>query len=65
MMYFRKMDEPAGEYVSADGLRYSVSMARRIRSAVGINVGYEPFSSLQEALAAWGLVNDEHEGGEV
>ena len=55
MMYFRKIADPAGDYVAADGSRYSVSVARRVRSSAGINIGYEPFHSLQDTLAAWGL----------
>lgn len=55
MMFFRKDMDASGGFVDADGLRWSVSMARRVRSAAGVNVGYVPFASLEEALAAWGL----------
>jgi hypothetical protein len=55
MMFFRKTLDGSGDFVDADGLRWSVSMARRVRSAAGVNVGYVPFASLEEALAAWGL----------
>ena len=47
--------DASGGFVDADRLRWSVSMARRVRSAAGVNVGYVPFASLEEALAAWGL----------
>lgn len=47
--------DASGGFVDADGLRWSVSMARRVRSAAGVNVGYVPFASLEEALAVWGL----------
>lgn len=55
MMYFKKTLDASGDFVDADGLRWSVSMARRVRSAAGVNVGYVPFASLEDALAAWGL----------
>ena len=47
--------DASGGFVDADRLRWSVPMARRVRSAAGVNVGYVPFASLEEALAAWGL----------
>ena len=51
----REMDEN-GEWMDADGQRYSLSVVRRLRNAAGVNVGYEDFDSLEAALAAWGLV---------
>lgn len=50
----REMDEN-GEWMDADGQRYSLSVVRRLRNAAGVNVGYEDFDSLEDALAAWGL----------
>ena len=50
----REMDEN-GEWMDADGQRYSLSVVRRLRNASGVNVGYEEFPSLDAALAAWGL----------
>lgn len=44
-----------GDYIAEDNTRFTVSTARRVRSADGINVGYEQFASLADALAAWGL----------
>lgn len=41
--------------MDADGVRFSISSARRVRSPQGVNVGYEEFPSLEDALAAWGL----------
>ena len=60
-MLYSKCESPDGAYVDAAGTRYEVSAARRVRSAAGVNVGYEPFLSLQDALEAWGLTlaNDE------
>lgn len=50
-----------GDFQSQEGTRYAVCSARRVRNSDGVNVGYEEFSSLEEALEAWGLcrVNDE------
>ena len=50
----REMDEN-GEWMDADGQRYSLLVVRRLRNAAGVNVGYEDFDSLEDALAAWGL----------
>lgn len=55
MMYFKKWPDPMGDYVDAEGKRFSLALARRVRSAAGVNVGYVPFASLEDALAAWGL----------
>lgn len=56
MMYFKKNPDVLGNFVAADGSCYSIAAARRIRTATGINIGYEAFESLQDALAAWELV---------
>ncbi len=61
MMYFKKTPDPLGEFVAADGTRYSLACAKRIRTRDGVNVGYEPFLSLQDALAVWDLVSVEQE----
>lgn len=55
MKYYAKLTEPDGEYIDANGTRYSINAARRVRTAEGVNVGYTAFPSLQDALAAWGL----------
>ena len=55
MMYFKKSPDPMGEYVDAAGNRFSIAAARRIRTADGVNVGYVPFGSLEEALDYWEL----------
>ena len=53
MMYFKKTLDVRGDFVDSEGRRYALSMTRRIRSSSGVNVGYEPFDSLQSALTAW------------
>lgn len=55
MMYFKKLPDPMGDYVDAAGNRFSLSAARRIRTAAGVNIGYAPFDSINAALQAWGL----------
>lgn len=44
-----------GDYVDAAGNRFSIAAARRIRTAAGVNIGYAPFGSLEEALDYWEL----------
>ncbi len=55
MMYYARFESADGAYVDAGGVRFDVSVVRRVRSAAGVNVGYEQFSSLEAALEAWGL----------
>lgn len=55
ILYYKLVQDEAGEYVAADGTRYFVAAARCVRNSKGLNVGYTPFPSLEEALAAWGL----------
>ena len=55
MMYFKLVPGESGDYVGMDGTRYSVLAARRVRSAEGVNAGYEAFASLEDALKAWGV----------
>ena len=54
-MYFRRQPDPQGGFIDVDNTRFDILMARRVRSADGINVGYEQFASLADALEAWGL----------
>jgi hypothetical protein len=56
MKYYAKFKSPDGEYVDSTGVRYDVSAVRRVRSPQGLNVGYVPFPSLEDALEYWGLV---------
>ena len=55
MRLFARFESADGEYVDAAGMRFAVSEVRRVRNAAGVNVGYEAFPSLQDALDAWGL----------
>ena len=61
-MFFAKFECTDGAYVDAQGARYDVVSVRRVRNRSGVNVGYEEFPSLEDALAAWGLrfCIDEH-----
>lgn len=54
-MFFKKIQEPGGEYGDDLGRRYQVAATRRIRTAQGINVGYEEFPTLDDALRQWGV----------
>lgn len=54
-MKIKKILDSDGVWMGADGQRYSLSVVRRLRDARGVNVGYEDFDSLEDALAAWGL----------
>lgn len=56
MKCFARVECADGSYVDTDGTRYDIFTVRRVRSACGINTGYHPFSSLDEALIVWGLM---------
>lgn len=56
MCYYSKFTCSDGSFVDKDGVRYDVVCVRRVRTQEGVNVGYEPFPSLQDALEAWGLI---------
>lgn len=58
MMLYRKIMDANGDFQSQEGTRYSVCSARRVRNSDGVNVGYEEFSSLEEALEAWNLMHE-------
>lgn len=55
-MYYKKVMDLQGAYCDALGIVYDVHVARRVRNAQGVNVGYEEFPSLEAALEHWGLV---------
>lgn len=59
MRYFKKIIDALGEYEDAAGVRYSIAVVRRIRTTAGVNVGYEPFDTLSQALAVWRLTHNE------
>lgn len=54
-MLYRKIEDEAGEYVDAQGCRFAVQSARRVRTSEGVNVGYVEFPTLEDALEEWGL----------
>ena len=55
MRYYARFECADGAYADANGVRYDVSAVRRVRSAEGVNVGYVPFPTLEDALEEWGL----------
>ena len=65
MMYFKLTPDDAGDYIDAEGKRYSISVARRIRTVAGINVDYQAFESIDDALAEWGVTALRMEGPTV
>lgn len=54
-MFYKTEKDVQGEYVGPDGDCYCVLVARRVRNAQGVNVGYVEFPSLEAALEYWGL----------
>ena len=59
-MKIKKILDMDGAWVSADGLRYTLLVVRRLRDSNGLNVGFEDFSSLADALEHWGLCCDNY-----
>lgn len=54
-MIYYKEENIEGDYISAEGTRYTLQCARRIRTPQGINIGWEEFPDLDTCLRAWGL----------
>ena len=59
-MKIKKIPDSDGTWVSADGLRYTLLVVRRLRDANGVNVGFEEFTSLADALERWNLRCDNY-----
>lgn len=55
MRYYARFECADGAFIDAAGTRYDVVQVRRVRDKCGINVGYEPFPSMEDALSAWGV----------
>ena len=55
MKYYAKFESKDGAYVDASGMRFDVSVVRRVRDARGVNIGYAQFPSLVAALESWGV----------
>ena len=59
-MKIKKVQDTDGTWVSVDGLRYTLLVVRRLRDANGVNVGFEEFTSLTDALERWNLRCDNY-----
>ena len=60
MKYYKREKTEYGSYIDADGERYAVSWCHAIHSPTRQTpeqLGYEPFESMEDALAAWGLMH--------
>ena len=59
MKYFKKTESEFGSYIDAEGVRYTVGWCSRIVSPgneTPEELGYEPYESMEAAVASWGLV---------
>ncbi len=59
MKYFKKTESEFGSYVDSEGVRYTVEWCSRIVSPgneTPEDLGYEPYESMEAAVASWGLV---------
>lgn len=56
-VYCKKLADSAGQYIDADGERWDVSSGTVVlrHGAANEQLGYEPFASVEDALAEWGL----------
>ena len=58
MKYFRKTQSEYGNYVDANGVRYTVDWCSAIYSPKNLTpeqLGYEPHESMEDALSVWSL----------
>lgn len=54
-IWVRKTADPVGNYIDATGARYFVESCQSMYGAEPTDLGYEPFRSVDVALAEWGL----------
>ena len=54
-MKIKRIQTDDGEWRDENGQRWALVVVRRLRNAAGVNVGFEEFESVEEALVAWGL----------
>ena len=54
-IWVKKIDDPAGAYVDATGARWHVEWCQTVLGAEPTDLGYEPFRSVDVALAEWEL----------
>jgi hypothetical protein len=54
-IWVKKIADPAGAYVDATGSRWHVEWCQTVFGAEPTDLGYEPFRSVDVALAEWGL----------
>lgn len=58
MKHFKRTECEYGNYVDADGVRYTVEWCSRIYSPENLTpeqLGYEPYETQEDALEKWGL----------
>lgn len=55
MKHYQLHDSPQGAYVRRDGTRCDLLCVGNIRTPQGLNVGWTPFATLADCLAAWEL----------
>ena len=54
-MKIKRIQTDDGEWRDENGQRWALVVVRRLRDVRGVNVGFEDFASVDEALVAWGL----------
>lgn len=54
-MVYLKEQSDYGKYVDKEGVRFEIHESRKVVSPLGINVGWDVFNNIEEAMKAYEL----------
>lgn len=64
-MVYKKIKNEQGDYKDNQNIRWDVLEAHEAHTPEGLNVGWDEFASMEEALQEYGLVCDPLPEGEL
>ena len=54
-MVYKKIESETGAYQSVDGVLFDILESTKVVGPQGVNVGWDTFNNIDEAVAAYGL----------
>ena len=54
-MVYLKEQSDYGRYINKEGIRFEIYESRKVVSPLGINVGWDTFNNIEEAMQAYEL----------
>lgn len=55
-MVYKKFEDEQGPYIDIQGKRWTIMEAHEAYTPEGLNVGWDSFESLEQAIQAYGLI---------